>query len=99
MEALLVAAWLVVAAVLLGPPLLGVHRTAWPVGRPQEDDAPGADASRHDGGRRRATPPGECRVCGEAGQTGYTYCRWCLTPLPRSGGESDADARDGHPAD
>ena len=101
METVLVA-WLVVAAVLLGPPLLGVHRTEWPLRSTRSPDA-GADVAGDADGDApaggAAPPAGRCRACGEAGQSGYTYCRSCLTPLPQHGAGPDADGREGHPAD
>ena len=96
MEAILVAAWVVVAAILLGPPLLGVHRSAWPV---EDERTPDRRQSADEPTRGAPTPVGQCRVCGEDGQAGYTFCGSCLTPLPRAEEGAGTDARDGHPAD
>lgn len=96
METIVVATWLAIAAILLGPPLLGVHRSAWPLESEWTPEPRPADEEPTAGA---PTPAGQCRVCGEGGQAGYTFCGSCLTPLPqhREGGESDS--RDGHPAD
>lgn len=100
MEWLLVAGWLVVAAILLGPPLAGVYRSKWPLRSsrmptPQRRE----DAASEKTSEATGTPLGTCRVCGTDGQAGYTYCRSCLTPLPRLEGESDGEASEGQPAD
>lgn len=104
METILVAAWLVVVTLLLGPPLVGQHRSAWPLrsdrtatsSRPETETEtegePVADAVT-------PTPAGRCRVCGEGGQVGYTYCRSCLTPLPQPEEVPDTDSRERTPAD
>lgn len=97
METILVAAWVVLAAVLLGPPLMGVHRSTWPLRADRLSDAATDDAETTP--EPAPTPVGECRACGEDGQAGFTYCAVCLTPLPRPLGGLDADGRDGHPAD
>ena len=98
METLLVAVWMVLAAVLVGPPLLGVHRSTWPL---RSDRLPGEEGAADTGATREPapTPVGQCRACGEGGQVGFTYCRVCLTPLPRSLEGRDADGRDGTAAD
>lgn len=96
METVLVVAWLVLAAVMLGPPLLGVHRSTWPLKSYRFPQAEGEDGAEE---VRSPTPAGQCRACGEDGQTGFTYCRACLTPLPQPREVPDADGRDGHTAD
>lgn len=113
MEAFLVAAWLVVAALLLGPPLLGVNRSTWPLGgastaaasenEPRSastEPAPTDPASTEPAPTEFApTPVGRCRACGEDGQENYTYCRACLTPLPRPEEGAEPEREGGHPAD
>lgn len=118
MEAFLVAAWLVVAALLLGPPLLGVNRSTWPL-----EDASTASATENESRSTSTdpaptdststapastdpvptefapTPVGRCRACGEDGQENYTYCRACLTPLPRPEEGAEPERESGHPAD
>jgi hypothetical protein len=96
METILVAAWLVAAAVMLGPPLLGVHRSTWPL---ESYRSPEADREDRVGEARPPTPAGQCRACGEDGQGEYTYCRVCLTPLPRPAAGAGGDHADGHAAD
>ncbi|QLD88955.1 hypothetical protein HWV07_07895 [Natronomonas salina] len=95
MEAILIA-WLIVAAILLGPPLLGVHRSTWPLESEQTADVPSSDAEPT---AVTPTPVGRCRVCGEDGQAGFTYCQSCLTPLPQDEEGAAGGSRDGHPAD
>ena len=99
METIAVAAWLVLAAVLLGPPLLGVHRSTWPLQRHSLPEAAREDAGAETTPERTPTPAGQCRACGETGQAGFTYCRACLTPLPQPVEGPDADGRDGTAAD
>ena len=96
METILIAAWLVVAAILLGPPLLGVHRSTWPLRSGRAIDAQESDSGPN---AVAPTPVGQCRVCGEDGQTGFTYCQSCLTPLPRAEEGAGDGSRDGQPAD
>jgi hypothetical protein len=110
MELFLVAAWLLVAALVLGPPLLGRHRSTWPLRRDASGGA-GRSGSDPDGtgdedaGTRTErpvqppTPVGRCRACGAGGQSEYTYCRVCLTPLPSPAAGADEGRGDGHPAD
>lgn len=98
METIAVAAWLVLAAVLLGPPLLGVHRSTWPLRDDRLSDA-ASDDDTETTPEQSPTPVGQCRACGEDGQAGFTYCAVCLTPLPRPLGGRDADGRDGTAAD
>ena len=102
METIVVAAWLVVAALLLGPPLVGAHRSEWPLRGEWTAPSSRAETGTEDGPAVDAatpTPAGRCRVCGEGGQVGYTYCRSCLTPLPKVEEGAATESRDGHPAD
>ena len=100
METIIVAAWLVVAALLLGPPLVGAHRSEWPLRSEWTTPSSRAGTGTEDGSMAAApTPVGQCRVCGEGGQAGYTYCRSCLTPLPQVEEGAATESRDGHPAD